>query len=165
MILSGQILGYDTLHQVPQQRRKPDVPKRQFTEINMSLAQTLQHPLKIELITLRDPPKSANTSTPDYKLNTRCAYHSHIPGHYQNNCWTLKNKIQDLINDGEIKFNPLETPVVITAPMPSLDGRTFGSLDLLSFACFFSVCLNIQIMIDIICFNNHHQCIAYVCLE
>src|SRR3954471_10252190 len=97
-------------------------------------------------------------------LNTRCAYHSNIPGHYQNNCWTLKNKIQDLINDGEIKFNPPETSVVITAPMPSLDGRTFRSLDLLSFACFFSVCLNIQIMTDIICFNNHHQCIAYVCL-
>src|SRR3954463_15510987 len=50
--------GYsESLHQVPQQRRKPDVPKRQFTEINMSLAQALQYPLKIELITLRDPPK------------------------------------------------------------------------------------------------------------
>src|SRR3954464_7843757 len=108
MILSGQILGYDTLHQVPQQRRKPDVPKRQFTEINMSLAQALQHPLKIELITLRDPPKNANTSTHGYKLNARCAYHSNIPGHYTNNCWTLRNKIQDQINYREIKFNSPE---------------------------------------------------------
>src|SRR4051812_7564544 len=35
-----------------------------------------------------------------------------------------------------------------------------------TFICnFYSVCLNIRIMIDIICFNNYHQCIAYVCLE
>ncbi|XP_058739769.1 uncharacterized protein LOC131611966 [Vicia villosa] len=93
----------------PQQRRKPDAPKRQFTKIKMTLAHALQHLLKIELITLRDPPKNPNTSTPGYKLNTKCAYHSNSPGHYTNNCWTLKNKIQDLINDGETKFNPLET--------------------------------------------------------
>src|SRR3954462_10626181 len=80
----------ESLHQVPQQRRKPDVPKRQFTEINMSLARALQHPLKIELITLRDPPKSANTSTPDYKLNVRCAYHSNIPRHYTNKLLDIK---------------------------------------------------------------------------
>src|SRR3954466_10840210 len=89
-------------------------------------------------------PTKSNTYIPDYKPNARCAYHSNSLGHYTNNCWTLKNKIQDLINDGEIKSNPPETPVVITAPMPShdmidsrLDGRTFGSLDLLSFASSF----------------------------
>src|SRR4051812_15133723 len=43
---------------VPQQRRKSDVPKRQFTKINISLAQALQHLLKSELITLKDPPKN-----------------------------------------------------------------------------------------------------------
>src|SRR3954465_9587366 len=84
------------------------------------------------------------TNSPDYKPNARCAYHSNSLGHYTNNCGTLSNKIQDLINEGEIKSNPPESPVVITAPMPSndkidlrLDGRTFGSLDLLSFASSF----------------------------
>src|SRR3954468_15832135 len=111
--------GYsESLHQVPQQRRKSDVPKRQLTKINMLLAQALQHLLKIRLITLRDAPKNSNTY---YKPNARCAYHSNSPGHDTNNCWTLKNKIQDLVNDGEIKSIPPETPVVITAPMPSHD--------------------------------------------
>src|SRR3954463_13925927 len=74
--------GYsESLHQIPQQRRKPDVPKRQFTEINMSSAQTLQHRLKIKFITLRNPPKNPNTSTPGYELNARCAHHSNIPGY------------------------------------------------------------------------------------
>ena len=66
-------------------------------------------------------PTNSNTYIPDYKPNARYAYHSNIHGHYKNNCWTLRNKIQDLINDEEIKFNPPETPVVITAPMPSHD--------------------------------------------
>src|SRR4051812_45077488 len=113
----------------PQQRRKSDTSKRQFTKINMSLAQALQHLLRENLITLRDPPVKPNTSAPGYKLNVRCTYpsnkswtlHKQFPDITKNNCRTLKNKIQDLINDGEINFNSPETPVVITAPIPSHD--------------------------------------------
>ncbi|XP_058765417.1 uncharacterized protein LOC131638901 [Vicia villosa] len=43
------------------------------------------------------------------------------PGHHADNCWALKNKIQDMIDAGEIEFDPLETPNVITAPMPNHD--------------------------------------------
>src|SRR4051812_30649078 len=92
-------------------------------------------------------PTNSNTY---YKLNARCAYHSNIPGNYINNWWALRNNIQDLIDNREIKFNSPETPTVITTLMPShdktdwrLDGQTFGSLDLLSFASPLSVCLNI----------------------
>src|SRR3954471_23813306 len=101
-----------------QQRRKPDAPKRQFTKINMSLAQALQHLLKANLITVRGPPVKPNTSAPSYKPNARCAYHSNSPGHDTNDCWPLKNKNQDMIDAGEIEFNHPKTPVVITAPIP-----------------------------------------------
>ena len=39
-------------------QRKEVAPKIQFTKINMSLAQALQHMLKAELITLKDPPRN-----------------------------------------------------------------------------------------------------------
>ena len=52
-------------------QRKEVVPKRQFTKINMSLAQELQHMLKAELITLKAPLRNPNTSAPSYHPNER----------------------------------------------------------------------------------------------
>ena len=84
--------------------------------LNMTLAQALQGMLKVKLITLRDPPTNPNTASHQYNPNARCAYHSDSPGHDTNNCWPLKDKIQDMIDAGEIEFDPPETPNVITAP-------------------------------------------------
>ena len=72
----------------------------------MSLSQALQHLLKAQLITLRDPPQNPNTSSPKYNPNARCAYHSNSPGHDTNDCWALKRKIQDLIDNKVIEFDP-----------------------------------------------------------
>ena len=87
----------------------------------MPLSQELQQFLKADLITLRDPPHNPNTSSPRYNPNARCAYHSNNPRHNTNNCWALKNKIQYMIDAKEIKFDPPETPNMITAPMPNHD--------------------------------------------
>ena len=70
----------------------------------MSLAQVLQHLLKAELITLKAPPGNPNTAAPSYRPKERCAYHSDNPGHDTNNCWALKNRIQDLIDEGVLEF-------------------------------------------------------------
>ena len=85
---------------------QPDKPKRQFTELNMSLTQALPQMLKAGLITLRVPFRSPNTSAPTYHPNERCAYHADSPGHDTNNCWALKNKTQDLIDRGVLEFMP-----------------------------------------------------------
>ena len=98
---------------------KPDKPKRQFTKINMSLDQALQQMLEAGLITLRAPLRNPNTSAPNYHPNDRCAYHFDSPGHTTDNCWPLKNKIQDMIDAGEIQFEVPETPNIITAPLPN----------------------------------------------
>ncbi|XP_058752679.1 uncharacterized protein LOC131625856 [Vicia villosa] len=100
-------------------QRKQSASKRQFTKINMSLTQALQHLLKAELLIQIAPHPNPNTSSPRYNPNARCAYHSNSHGHDTDNCWTLKNKIQDMIDAGEIKFDPPATPNVITAPMPN----------------------------------------------
>ena len=85
----------------------------------MSLSQALQHMLRMNLIMLIGPHPNPKTSSPKYNPDARCAYHSGNPGHDTNDCWALKYKIQNMIDAKEIEFGPLETPNVITAPMPN----------------------------------------------
>ena len=84
----------------------------------MMMSQIFPQLLKTNLVTLREAPKNPNTTSPHYNPKARCAYHSESPGHDTNNCWALKNKVQDLIEAKEIEFDPPETPNIITAPMP-----------------------------------------------
>ena len=85
-------------------RLQPDKSRRQFTPLNMSLFQALQRLLRLNLVTLRAHPQNPNTAHPAYDPNKRCAYHSACPGHDTNECWALKNKIQDLIDEGALEF-------------------------------------------------------------
>ena len=84
----------------------------------MTLAQVLPHLLNLNLATLKEAPKNPNTASPCYNPNVRCSYHSENPGHDTNDFWALKNKVQDLIEEKEIEFDPPETPNLITAPIP-----------------------------------------------
>ena len=90
-------------HQQGNQRRS-DASRRQFTKINMPSSQALQHLLKAELITLRDPPQNLKTLSPRYHPYVKCAYHSNSLRHDTNGCSALKNKIQDLIDKGVLEF-------------------------------------------------------------
>ncbi|XP_058784478.1 uncharacterized protein LOC131659283 [Vicia villosa] len=116
------LISTSTTQQNRQQgyQHRQDAPRRNFTKINMSLNQAWQHLLKEKLLAPVAPP-NINTSSPRYDPNARCAYHSDCVGHDTNNCWTLKHKVQDMIDAGEIEFDPPETPNVITAPMPKHD--------------------------------------------
>ena len=60
--------------------------------------------LKMNLVTLRDRPQNPNIASPHYNHGERCAYYSNSPGHNTDNCWTLKNKIQDLIDERALEF-------------------------------------------------------------
>ena len=84
----------------------------------MTLTEVLPHLLRSNLTTLKEAPKNPNTSSPRYNPNAHCAYHSESPGHDTNDCWALRNKVQDLIEAKEIEFDAPEKPNVITAPMP-----------------------------------------------
>ena len=97
------------IQQLPRQARqggphKQDTHKRHFTEINMSLTQALHYMLEVELVSLREPPQKPNTSSPRYKHNEKCVYHSNSQGHDTNHCWALKNKIQYLIDEIVLEF-------------------------------------------------------------
>ena len=70
----------------------------------MPLSQAFQHLLRMNLVTLIGPHLNLKTSSPNYNPDARCACHSNSPGHDTDDCWALKNKIQDLIYEGVLEF-------------------------------------------------------------
>ncbi|XP_058774215.1 uncharacterized protein LOC131648479 [Vicia villosa] len=125
------LISTPTSKQAPRQecQRKTGRPRRKFTPINMPLSQALQHLLKAKLVTLKDHPKFVNTASPNYDPKATCAYHSNATGHNVDNCWALRNKVQDMIEAGEIEFEALENPNVITAPMTKHDKTVNAIMD------------------------------------
>ena len=80
----------------------------------MTLSQILPQLLSTNLVTTKEAPKVVNTTSPKYNLNARCAYHSDSPGNTTDDCWALRNKVQDLIDAKEIEFEAPEKPNVIS---------------------------------------------------
>ena len=87
-------------------RRKQNTSGRHFTEIDIPLSLVLERLLEVNLTVLKDPLRNPNTSAPGYHPNAFCVYHSDSPGHDTDDCWALKNKIQDLIDEGVLEFMP-----------------------------------------------------------
>ena len=87
-------------------RRKRYTPGRHFSETGIPSSLMLKRLLEVNLITLKGPPQNPDTSAPTYNPDERCAYHSDSPGHDTDDCWSLKNKIQDLIDGRVLEFMP-----------------------------------------------------------
>ena len=99
-------------------QQREERPKRQFTPLGMTLSQILPQLLETKLVTLMDPPKNPNRTPSRYNPNVRCTYHSDSPGHATDDCWTLRKRVQDLIDAKEVQLDSPETPNVTTAPLP-----------------------------------------------
>ena len=98
-------------HQQPRRRqrgnrRRQETSGRQFTETDIPSSLILERLLEVNLTALRDPIRNPNTSAPSYHPDAFCVYHSYSPGHDTDSCWALKNKIQDLIDIGVLRFMP-----------------------------------------------------------
>ena len=76
----------------------------------MTLSQILPQLLKTNLVISKEAPKNPNITSRKYNPNARCAFHSDSPGHNTDDCWVLKNKVQDLIDAKEIEFRAPEKP-------------------------------------------------------
>lgn len=70
-------------------------------------------------------PKEIPLAIPPYhlkhNLNAYCAYHAGHIGHSTEDCWSLKNKTQELINHKILSFSE-EKPNVKTNPMSNHNG-------------------------------------------
>ena len=104
MVKNGPLQIATTSRVQQQPCHKQRVNQRPFTKLNMPLSQALQHLLRLNLVTLVGPHTNPNTSSPNYNPDARCAYHSNSPGHDTDDCWALKNKIQNLIDEGALEF-------------------------------------------------------------
>lgn len=62
------------------------------------------------------PPPSL--SSRNFNPSQRCSYHSGAPGHDTQDCWSLKHKIQNLIDSGEIVIASPDQPNVQANPLP-----------------------------------------------
>ena len=51
-----------------------------------------------------------------YDVNIRCDYHSGVPGHSIEDCTFLKNKVQNLIQEGKLKFEKSDEPAKVKHP-------------------------------------------------
>jgi hypothetical protein len=62
-----------------------------------------------------------NQLPPTHRPDTKCAYHSGQIGHDIENCWTLRNRVQDLIDSQTISLEEARpaTPNVTTNPLPN----------------------------------------------
>ena len=106
-----QLASGSQARQQPRQRqqgnqRKKNTSGRHFSETDIPSSLILKRLLEVNLITLKDPPGNPNTSALGYRPDAFCVYHSHSPGHDTDDCWALKNKIQDLIDEGVLEFMP-----------------------------------------------------------
>ncbi|PKI40889.1 hypothetical protein CRG98_038730 [Punica granatum] len=55
----------------------------------------------------------------DYKedQSRRCEYHQSTPGHTTDNCWKLRERIQQMIDDKQLRFNAVRPPNVQANPL------------------------------------------------
>ena len=51
-----------------------------------------------------------------YDVNIRCDYHFGVPGHSIEDCTIFKNKVQNLIEEGKLKFEASNGPVEVKYP-------------------------------------------------
>ncbi|KAI5429344.1 hypothetical protein KIW84_034087 [Lathyrus oleraceus] len=95
-----------------------DRKKVSFDPIPMTYTELYPSLLERKLVSPRDPPAIPANPQWWYKPDQHCAYHSGAPGHNVENCFPLKNKVQDLMRSGILSFED-SNPNVTRNPLPS----------------------------------------------
>ena len=96
---------------IPQQTLAyPKKAHREFSHLGMTLTQTYENLSSKGFIKPLDPTPMPNPIPPTWNLNEYCHYHQKFY-HNTDNCFRLKHKIQDLIDNGT-----LPNPNIITKP-------------------------------------------------
>ena len=91
-------------------------PRRQYTNLGMPIERVFQAAVKenyMKPLEARPPPSPLPRN---FRANEYCDYHQGT-GHKTENCWTLKNRIQDLVDNGTII--PVNHPNVNSNPLPN----------------------------------------------
>lgn len=99
---------------------KQQKPKRHFTPLGMTQEQAFDRLTGQGLISPIGPtpdPSPENRSK-NWNPNAYCKYHQG-KGHNISDCWTLRHKLQDMIEDGRLPIPPGAKPNTKTNPLPT----------------------------------------------
>jgi hypothetical protein len=100
------------LVQAPQQQqaqvqRRNNLPTRRYNHLPVPQTGIFKQLVAEGMIS----PVPARSWVPPYPAwfnpNVTCAYHGDVPGHSTENCTTLRQKINELIDAGSLKLNPV----------------------------------------------------------
>lgn len=105
-------------NQANDQRRNPP-RKREFTAIAIPMAEVLNRLMASGHLTPIPAKPLSYPLPPAHRPDAKCAYHSGQAGHDTEQCWTLRNKVQDLIDSRSIKLEETAAPNVTTNPLPN----------------------------------------------
>ncbi|PKI59369.1 hypothetical protein CRG98_020237 [Punica granatum] len=70
----------------------------------------------------------------------RCEYHQGALGHIADNCWKLRDKIQDMIDENKITFNAMKLPNVQTNPLPNHASSSGSAINLVNHSGKYDLC-------------------------
>ena len=86
-----------------QQPRK-QAPRTKFDPIPMRYAELLPDLLEKNLVQTRPPPPLPKKFPAWFRVNLSCDFHQGALGHDVEQCYTLKNAVQDLVEDNNLTF-------------------------------------------------------------
>ncbi|KAI3443225.1 uncharacterized protein J3R85_000148 [Psidium guajava] len=95
---------------------------RQFSPLPGTLSQVLIVLRKKELLT-SEPMRPNYASFARYDPSKKCDYHRGEPGHDMDECFALKNRIQDLLESKAFTFQDNQQPNVQNNPLPDHSGK------------------------------------------
>ncbi|XP_050918568.1 uncharacterized protein LOC127135999 [Lathyrus oleraceus] len=95
----------------------------QIDKILVSYVETVPYLIHVRAIVPKEIPAAFPPFRPKHDPNASCAYHVGYIRHSTEDCWTLKYKVQDLINKEILSFSE-EKPNVKTNPLPNHGSST-----------------------------------------
>ncbi|PKI58035.1 hypothetical protein CRG98_021572, partial [Punica granatum] len=104
--------------------------RKQFTPLPAPLSHIYQQLLAGNKIRSIAPNPDFDPTIQDQ--SRRCEYHHGAPGHTTDNCWKLRDRIQQMIDDKQLTFNAVKPPNVQSNPLPDHGSSSGPSINMIS---------------------------------
>ncbi|XP_050889234.1 uncharacterized protein LOC127094445 [Lathyrus oleraceus] len=99
----------------------------QLDKIPVPYAELVPYLIHVGAIVPRELPAASPPFNRSHNPNATCAFHAGYIGHSTEDCWALKKKIQELIDQDILSF-PDEKPNVKTNPLPNHSGAAVNTM-------------------------------------
>ena len=90
-----------------------------YTPLPIPMADLYTYLLERKLVTPMFARPRESPPSPSFDLSKKCEHHFRAEGHTLEECYQLKDHVQDHIDNKLIQLNNAATPNIITNPLPS----------------------------------------------